>query len=259
MSDIYLQTDNLAIGYRRTAPVVEGINLELKGGEVVALIGGNGAGKSTLLNTICGELPPLRGEVRIMGEPLRRMPRHRLSRLLSIVATSSGTPGGLRVHQLVALGRGPYTGFFGTLSAADREAVREAMTMTGIYHKRDAYVSDLSDGERQKAMIARALAQDTPVMALDEPFSFLDPAARVEIMELMRRVAREKNKGIVISCHDLALSLRMASRLWLITRAGALRACTPEEAKDADLLNHLYASRSAVYSNEIGDFIVNNK
>lgn len=256
MVDYYLSASGLDIGYKQGKPVVSGINFDLEGGNVVTLIGGNGAGKSTLINTLCGELNPLAGQIDIMGKPLKTVPRHQLAKYMSIVATSSGMPGGLRVRQLVGLGRGPYTGFFGVLSEADKHACTEAMTLTGVLHKENDYVSSLSDGERQKTMIARALAQDTPIMIMDEPFSFLDPAARVEIMDLMRRVAHEQGKAVIISCHDLGLALRMADKLWLITRDGKFRVSTPAEARDADLLNHLYASNKVTYSNEIGDFIV---
>lgn len=255
---VYISTRDLAIGYKHTVPLASHLDLQLRQGDVVSLVGRNGIGKSTLMRTLCGELAPLSGRIEVMGESLASMPRHRLATRIAIADTTTGMSGGLRVRQLVELGRQPYTGMLGLLKGKDKEVCRQAMEDTGIYHKRDAYVSILSDGERQKATIARALAQDTPVIYLDEPFSFLDPSARLETMSLLVDIARGRSKAILLTCHDVALSLRMASRLWLFTKEGTVCDSTPAKAVADGLMDNLYESDMVSFSPEIGDFIVNN-
>lgn len=258
MSAEYLHTTDLTIGYKRSAPLARNLDLSLFAGETVCLIGGNGVGKSTLMRTLCGELRPLHGDISIMGTPIAEISRRRLATLISLAGTDQGMAGGLTVRQLVELGRQPHTGLFGLLCNSDKEICDQAMQATGIYYKRDAFVATLSDGERQKAMIARALAQDTPIMYLDEPFSFLDPSSRLEIMDMLISIAHEKSKAILLTCHDVALSLRMASRLWLFLHDGAVKSFNSKEAIESGLLNKLYESEAVTFSPEIGDFIVSN-
>ena len=253
-----LEARGLIVGYHRDRPLIAEADFSGHGGEVVALLGGNGAGKSTLLKTLSGELKPLAGSVTLSGRELQSLSGGRRARLLSIVATDATMAGALTVKQLVALGRHPYTGWTGILSATDRRVVEESMQAAGIAGKAMSAVATLSDGERQKAMIARALAQDTEVMLLDEPLSFLDPAARIEIFSLLRRLSAERGKLVVLSCHDVAMSLRMASTLWLLTTDRRLVCATPREAVEAGLIDKLFDSPNVKFSPEIGDFISNS-
>ncbi len=250
-----LSTRNLSIGYTPTKPLFHGINLTARSGEVTALLGANGAGKSTLLRTLCGEQAPLDGEVLLSDKPLSRISRKERAATLAIVATEATMTGALTVRQLVELGRQPYTGWSGILSPADREMVESSMQLTGIAPKASAPMATLSDGERQKAMIARALAQDTPLLLLDEPLSFLDPSARLEIFSLLSDLARGKGKAVILSCHDIAMSLRMASRLWLLTADGKVLDCSPQEAIASGFMNRLFSSPHVKFSNPPGDFI----
>lgn len=258
MSRDYINTSNLAIGYNTANELAHGLNLSLHEGETVCLIGSNGIGKSTLLRTLCGELQPLHGEITIMGNPLNKISRKQMASLVSYVGigTEKGMAGGLTVRQLVELGRQPYTGMLGLLHSSDRTICAEAMAATGISHKMDSYIAALSDGERQKAMIARALAQDTPIIYLDEPFSFLDPSARLEIMDMLTGIAQKKRKAILLTCHDVALSLRMASRLWLFLHTGEVKDLSPTQAVAENALDKLYASDTVVFSKDAGDFII---
>lgn len=250
-----LSTHGLSIGYRKHSPLCQDINLDVEAGSVVALLGGNGVGKSTLLRTLSGEMPALAGEVELCGRNLSEMRRRELARMLSIVATEATMTGALTVRQLVELGRQPYTGWSGVLTRTDRDVADAAIRSIGIADKADARVATLSDGERQKTMIARALAQDTPVMMLDEPLSFLDPAARIEVFALLRAKVGGCGKSVILSCHDVAMSLRMASALWLFTPDRRLITTTPEEAVSSGAISKLFSSPSVTFSPTLGDFI----
>ena len=211
-------TRKLSIGYnvRGGVHVVHpGLDLELNRGEVVALLGRNGAGKSTLLKTLCGLLPPLGGTLLIEGKPLAGYRPEQLAASIGVVLTERTQAGGISVYDLVALGRYPHTGFFGTLRDADHAAIRAALETAGIAGKADRHVAELSDGERQKAFIAKALAQECPIILLDEPTAFLDVTSRLETMVSLRQLAHEKGKAILLSTHDLDTALQLADRLWL--------------------------------------------
>ncbi|MEP7291461.1 MAG: ABC transporter ATP-binding protein, partial [Chloroflexota bacterium] len=171
-----LQTDDLAIGYGGRAPqiVAEGLDLTLRPGELVCLIGANGAGKSTLIRTLAGMQAPLSGGVRLMGNDVHKLPANQLAQRLSVVLTERINPGLLTARTLVALGRHPYTDWAGRLTARDEAIVREAIAAVGATALAERQIGELSDGERQKIMIARALAQQPALMILDEPTAFLD-------------------------------------------------------------------------------------
>lgn len=227
-----LQTHDLTIGYspvRRPAiKVAEGLNLTLNMGEFVCLIGPNGAGKSTLLHTLAGMQPPLSGKVRLSGDDLHRLEPLQLAKRLSVVLTERPNVGSMTGYALVALGRHPYTDWMGKLTTYDEAVVQWAIEAVGAADLAAHPLVELSDGQRQKLMIARALAQDTALMLLDEPTAFLDLPRRVEIMRLLKRLAHETNKGILLSTHDLELALRTADTIWLMSSRGELHVGTPE-------------------------------
>lgn len=248
-----IETDQLSIGYRRHT-VAEGIADSIGSPNVIALIGPNGVGKSTLLKTLTGELAPLSGSVKIDGKAPASYSRRELARLLSLVTTDAdNSVGGLTVRELVSLGRQPFTGFFGRLSDEDNCAVDEAMERVGIAGKSSSFISNLSDGERQKAMIARALAQQTPIIILDEPFSFLDPTARIDIFMMMRREASEQGKVIILSTHDVAQALRLADRLWMMGD-GKFYCAAPDDKRVPSIVSSIFKSRNVVFSEELMDF-----
>lgn len=233
MSEPLLETHDLAIGYqsRSTARrvVIASINLRLEAGELVCLLGPNGAGKSTLLRTLAGMQAPLQGRIQIMGADLRRLSPVDRARRLGVVLTDRAEVGALSVRALVALGRYPYTDWAGRLTAADERCIDQALAAVGATPLALRSFSQLSDGERQKVLIARALAQEPRLLLLDEPTAFLDLPRRVEIIGILRRLARDSGRAVLLSTHDLDLALRGADRLWLLPPGGPTRAGMPEE------------------------------
>ena len=212
--------EQLSVGYKGFSPVVTGINVEIKSGELTCLIGPNGIGKSTLLKTLTGFLPKLGGRLLLDGRDIDLLSQRERAKYISIVLTYKADVQNLSVAEMVGMGRMPYTGFWGKLNAGDREIVAEAINMVGINHLKDRMVQTLSDGERQKVMIAKALAQQTPIILLDEPTSFLDFPSKVEMLQLLHRLAKETDKVVFLSTHDLELALRIADRLVELNKNG---------------------------------------
>lgn len=223
-----LTAESLCTGYQSKNPVSQGLSLALHAGELVCLLGPNGAGKSTLLRTLAGMQAPLSGEVRLLGDRLHRLPPKVLARRLSLVLSEPLQVGLLSAYEVVALGRQPYTNWWGNLSARDDRVVRWALEAVGAFAWSDRPVETLSDGERQRVAIARALAQEPSLLLLDEPTAHLDIPGRVEVLQLLRRLARETGRAIAISTHDLELALRGADRIWLLSE-GKLQAGAPED------------------------------
>lgn len=219
---ISVECKELTIGYKakRTGfrEVAAGINAELYGGRLTSLIGSNGIGKSTLLRTLSAFQPPLAGDVLIQGKSLQRYTNKELSRLIGVVLTERPALQNMSVRELVGLGRSPYTGFWGKLTAADEDIVTEAINDVGIENLQHRMIQTLSDGERQKVMIAKALAQQTPVIFLDEPTAFLDYPSKVEVMQLLHRLTRQSGKTIFLSTHDIELALQLSDILWLMSK-----------------------------------------
>ena len=233
MGDAILQTRALGIGYApRRRPRVEvaaDLGVELHAGELVCLLGPNGAGKSTLLRTLAGLQKPLSGEVLLHGRDLHAMGEGERARNLGLVLTERVDTGNLSAYALAALGRYPYTAWDGRLSPEDEEVVRWAMEAVGARELAARGVGELSDGERQKVTIARALAQEPAILLLDEPTAYLDLPRRVEIVQLLRRLAGGGDRAVLLSTHDLDLALRSADRLWLLPPGGPLQTGAPED------------------------------
>ncbi len=214
-----LRIDRLTLGYPGRGDVFRDLSADLRPGELVSLLGANGSGKSTLLKALSGNLKPTAGKVEINGIELSRLSAMERARLVSIVTTDKAAAGGLTVEELVAMGRYPHTGALGRHTAVDRRVIADAIEAVGLRKLAKRLTANLSDGERQKAMIARALAQDTPVMLLDEPTAFLDAASRIETLSLLRKLAEDRSKAILLSTHDISPALRLSSRLWLVKPA----------------------------------------
>lgn len=212
---------NLVVGYpdgRHTRQLNHAANEEAHDGMLTCLIGANGAGKSTLLRTIAGFQLPLEGTVLLDGDDVRALsPRQRAERM-AVVLTDRPDVMCTTVWEMVATGRAPFTGFWGRLSGKDRNIVTRSLRLVGIEWMADRTVANLSDGERQKVMIAKALAQQTPVVLLDEPTAFLDYPSRVEVMQLLLNIAHEEHKTVLLSTHDLDLALQTADRIWLFEK-----------------------------------------
>ena len=229
---IAVQAKDLSIGYlqsKQRKVVQSNINLTLHSGEVTCLLGLNGAGKSTLIRTLCGFQPPLEGDVLLRGKPLSKYTQGEFAMEVGVVLTERTNAGGITVHELVGLGRHPFTGFFGTLKERDNAIIEESLKAVGMLHKSSNYVSELSDGERQKVMIAKVLAQECPIIVLDEPTAFLDVTSRIETMVLLRKLAKEQNKAIILSTHDIDSAISMADNLWLLSKGKQVRHGAPED------------------------------
>lgn len=228
-----IELKDLTIGYAQknnTKVVASNINATLHSGRLTCLIGANGIGKSTLLRTLSAFQPPLGGEIFIDIKspiPLSTLTDKQLSRLIGVVLTEKPDVQNMTVFELVGLGRSPYTGFWGRLNEEDKEVVKESLRLVGIESLQDRLIQTLSDGERQKTMIAKALAQQTPVIYLDEPTAFLDYPSKVEMLTLLRHLARETGKTIFLSTHDMELALQIADELWLMTATSSDTAKTP--------------------------------
>lgn len=250
-----IQLERLAIGYGGKA-LFGDFSMEIPEGSFNVIVGSNGSGKSTLLYTVSGDLRAVGGTVKVAGSEVAKMSPRQRSRVLSLVYTERFAGGGLTVTEVVSMGRYPYTGLLGILTDADKEIVHRALCEVGIVHKKDSTMATLSDGERQKVMIARAIAQCTPVLILDEPTNFLDAASRIEVMDLIGRLTHEKNITTVLSTHDLAPALPYADNIITIlpsdkcpvvlNRAGS--------AESIARLNAIYRSRGIGFDPESNDF-----
>ncbi|MEZ4670995.1 MAG: ABC transporter ATP-binding protein [Anaerolineae bacterium] len=253
-----LSTSFLTIGYTapRRAPkvVVEDINVSLKAGELVCLIGPNGAGKSTLMRTLAGMQAPLSGSVQLLGDDVRSLKANELAKRLSIVLTEKVDVGVLSAYALVALGRYPYTGWMGDLTAEDEAVVRQAMSAVGAAELAARNINELSDGERQKVMIARALAQEPAVLLLDEPTAYLDLPRRAEMLAMLRELARTTGKAILLSTHDLDLALRNADCVWLLPKGGRLQVGAPEDLILSGAFEAAFRGEGVMFDTYTGSF-----
>jgi iron complex transport system ATP-binding protein len=250
------ETRRLKIGYRsrnRIITVMNDISLRARHGELVAVIGRNGTGKSTLLRTLVGLQPPLGGEILLEGGELSFIAPTLLPRMVSFVSTEPVTPRNIRVRDVVALGRFPYTNWIGTLTGDDRSVVTAALDATGISHLGDRSIDSISDGEKQRTLIARALAQDTGLLVMDEPTAYLDLPSRYGIVSLLRRLTREKGKCVIYSTHDLDTAINEADRIWLMTGEGISEGA-PEDLMLTGTLARAFESPLVSFSHSEGIF-----
>ena len=231
-NQIALEGIGLQLGYSQEGlrkPLLENLNFQLVSGELTCLLGPNGVGKSTLIKAILGEITPWEGRLLLEQKPLSSYSIPDRAKHIAVVLTDPIYPGNLTVGQLVALGRTPHTNWLGHLGVEDRVMVEKALADTHIGYLRDARLSELSDGQRQKAMIARALAQDGTVMVLDEPTAHLDLINRMEIMMLLREISQKKEKAVLVVTHDLDIALETADRFWILNCGIPLLSGKPED------------------------------
>ncbi len=252
-----LSAFNLEIGYRHGAEetcVAQALNCSLQKGEFVCLLGPNGAGKSTLIRSLAGMQAPLSGQIQLSGRPLSAIAPRERARAVSVVLTETVPPGMMDAYSLVSIGRHPYSGWFGGLSRHDKERIEWALSAVGASSLASRQVAELSDGERQKVSIARALAQEAKLMLLDEPTAFLDLARRVELMSILRNLAHRENLALLLSTHDLDLALRFADRLWLMTSEGTLIQGAPEALVMNGQFAEVFASEKLDWDATSGSF-----
>jgi iron complex transport system ATP-binding protein len=255
--DAVLRTRALAVGYRTRRArraVLEDVNLAVDSGELVCLLGPNGIGKSTLLRTIARMQPPLWGSVELGGADLRAVSHAELARRLGVVLTERVAVEALTVRQIVGLGRYPHSGWFGGLTDRDRVVVGWAIDAVGVRHLAERDFSRLSDGERQRVMIARALAQEPVLLVLDEPTAFLDVPSRVELMGLLRQLTRDRPLAVVVSTHDLELALRTADTIWLVMPGGGVITGAPEDVVLSGAIGQAFEGRQIRFHQEERSF-----
>ena len=246
-----LTISNASVGYRngkKTVLVVDGIDASLQSCELVALIGRNGAGKSTLLRTLSAFQKPLSGTVECGGRNIVEMSPNDVAKELAVVLTST-EPAPLTVKELVSLGRTPYTNFLGKLTPKDEGIVSAAMELMGVTHFKERTLATLSDGERQKCMIAKALAQETSLVLLDEPTAFLDFGSKVALFRMLKKLAKEQRKAVLVSTHDIELAIRFADKLWLLSD-GKLSEGSVDALSDSGALQRCVNSDCVVYDKE---------
>lgn len=257
-----IRLSHLDTGYcvrNDSVAVTKDINASLYSGELTCLLGPNGAGKSTLLKTLTGFIAPLRGEIMIGSKALTEYSDSELAKVISVVLTERLSVSNMTVGELVGMGRSPYTGFWGRMDRRDREVVDEAIALVGIEALRGRMVQTLSDGERQKVLIAKSLAQETPVIFLDEPTAFLDYPSKVEVMQLLQNLSREKDKTIFLSTHDLELALQIADKIWLLDKPHGVSIGTPEDLSLNGDMGRYFQRDGVVFDIESGLFRINHR
>lgn len=255
--DAGLASDGLTAGYihgHRRIPIVSDVTFAIPPAHFTVMVGRNGSGKSTLLRTLAGIQAPLDGRVTIHGCEVRGIGSRRLARLIAMVfPTAVGTgAGALTVYEATALGRHPHTGITGHLSDVDRHVIREAIEAVGLSHKADTPLAALSDGLRQKAMIARALAQQTPVIIMDEPTAFLDVPSRHALMDLVAEMAHRHGRTVLLSTHDMAPALEAGADSVIVVETGHASMHSADNANEA--LAALYADDGITYDPDAYDF-----
>jgi len=255
-----LSTNQLTIGYSKKGNIEKiqsELNLKLRAGELVCLIGPNGSGKSTLLRTLSTLQKPLAGITTIDGREISSLKQREKALLIAMVLTERVEMENTSVYNLVSLGRHPHSNWWGSISSEENTIIQEAIQMVHLEHKMHHNINELSDGERQRAMIAKALAQDTPIIMLDEPTAHLDLPNRVEIMLLLHRLAHKTDKAILLSTHELDMALQAADRIWLISSEYGVECGVPEDLVFNGSFNRVFQSKSYVFNEANGNFSMN--
>ena len=253
-----IQIKQLSIGYPNLSSTAKGIilppiNASLTSGELVAIVGRNGIGKSTFLRTLVGLQPAIDGLIEINGKSLYAYKKDELSRLVGFVSTDISRIPHLKVFDLVALGRFPYTGWMGKLKVNDKMVIYDALEMVGLRTMAWRNVDTLSDGERQRTLIGRALVQHTPVMILDEPTAYLDVIHKYEVMDLLRQIAHREDKIVLFSTHDLNIAQNMVDKIWLVTKSELIEGA-PEDMVMSSIFEKLVTRTSIRFDRIGGEF-----
>ncbi|MCJ7696255.1 MAG: ABC transporter ATP-binding protein [Anaerolineaceae bacterium] len=260
LNPVVLEANDLEIGYspskHRSLIIASDLNLNLNKGELVCLVGPNGVGKSTLLRSLAGLQPHLKGEVCLNGLSLQKLSSRELAKAISIVLTETVNVGVMQAFSVVALGRHPYTNWLGTLTEEDEQIVMASLRSVDAEDLTQHYFHELSDGERQKIMIARALAQEPSILMLDEPTAFLDLPRRVIIMQVLRNLAHNMGKVVLVSTHDLDLALKSADVIWLMSQGGKLNVGAPEDLVLNGAFEKAFSQQGVSFDSNSGNFEV---
>ncbi|WP_215226018.1 ABC transporter ATP-binding protein [Echinicola shivajiensis] len=250
-----LEGKQVSIGYAKrksTNVLAESLSFQLKKGKLTCLLGPNGVGKSTLIKTIMGQIPCLSGQILFLNKDIHEHPAKSLAQNISVVLTDRIMGGNLTVQQLVSLGRTPFTNWLGKLTPEDNRIILEALQATKTYYLKDQFISEISDGQLQKVMIARALAQDGNLIILDEPTAHLDLVNRYEIMHLLRDITQQQKKSILIVTHDLDIAIETADELWIMQCGSPLLCGSPEDLIISGDINQLLTNGQLLFDLELG-------
>lgn len=251
---VTIELRNLCIGYKNGKSsvniVADNINAKIHSGELTCLLGANGVGKSTLLRTLSGFQPKISGEIFIRDIEINKITDKQLAKTVGVVLTEKPDLSNITAKELVGMGRSPYTDFWGSISDEDNAIIEDAMRTVGIEHLEKRMIQTLSDGERQKVMIAKALSQQTPIIFLDEPTAFLDFPSKIEIMQLLRRLCRDTGKTIFLSTHDLEIALQIADTIWLMNRKKEVCIGTPRQLSENGELTRYVERKGILFDKE---------
>jgi iron complex transport system ATP-binding protein len=249
-----LTTKQLSIGYGKKV-LHQNLMLQLNAGQMVVLIGPNGCGKSTLIRTLAGLQKPISGNIQINNSSFKKLSTSERAKHIAVVLTDRIHTQSLTVKQLVEMGRFPHTNWAGKLQEKDHQQVAKAIEQVHLTHKTNHFYTELSDGEKQRVMIAKALAQDTPIIFLDEPTSHLDLPNTIDVLILLKNLAQKTGKAILLSTHELELALQVADKLWLLTAQG-IKKGIPEDIVLSDYLPKTFSSTHFYFDNQNGQFKV---
>ena len=257
-----IELKGLTTGYKikkGVAVVSEHLDAALQTGELTCLLGPNGAGKSTLLRTLCAFQPALGGDIEVIGRSLHTYRQQELARLISVVLTDNSNIQGMTAYDVVGIGRSPYTGFWGKLKEKDKLVINKCFQWVGIEHLKERKMNTLSDGECQKVMIAKAIAQETPIIFLDEPTAYLDYPSKIQMMLLLHRLAKTLKKTIFLSTHDLEHALQIADQIWLLDKEHGLSTGAPEDLNIEGKIEQYFNRDGILYDNELSTFNVQHE
>lgn len=252
MKEFYFYTEGLTVGYHGV-PLIKNIEVRLKKGEILTLIGPNGAGKTTILKSIIRQLAPIGGVAWLDGEEIGKLSGNAFSKKVSVVLTDRVKPELMTCEDVVATGRYPYTGRFGLLSKEDWELVHEAMDLVHVGELRERDFTKISDGQKQRVMLARAICQEPDIIVLDEPTSFLDIRYKLEFLSILQRMSRSRNLSVIMSLHELELAGRISDKLLCVKGDRVDRFGTPEEVFTPGYISGLYGMTAGSYDEETGN------
>ena len=252
MDEILIDISSLYLSFGKKE-LFSDVNLLLRKGELVALIGENGSGKTSLVKVLSGNIEPNKGSVFIADRNIHSLTPFELAHCISVVYTSPVSVMNMKVFDVVAIGRTPYLNSLGTLNQKDREEIIKALESVGVLHLLDKDLVTLSDGERQRVMIAKALAQDTPIILLDEPTAHLDVKNRVLLLKLLRDLAVITSKAILISTHELEVALKLADTIWLVHERNIIEG-SPEDLALNGFIETVFQSKDVLFNCQKGTF-----
>lgn len=259
-SDVILSFSDLGIGYLRDGkanellPPLKGTALK---GELIAVIGRNGVGKSTLLRTLAGIQPKISGSITVMGRNTENYQKMEFARIAGYISTWNNNVSNLNVYDLISLGRYPHTNWIGSLTREDHLIIADSIERTSLWELRDRYFAELSDGEKQKVMFARLLAQDTPIMVMDEPTAFLDIRSKYEILHFLYSLTRNEGKTIIYSTHDFGMAINHSDKIWLVLDKEMIEGA-PEDLLINGDFDHLFESSSVKFNSHDGSYSFND-